>query len=300
MLLAMLASAKTGPGNRKRVYTATVLARESMRGRAGLALLLCCALVGCRAQTPVCANSSYVHVVASGGTPAAEYAAVLRVQVAWTAPSTPGKVEQLAHALTAAGYTRHEPGALAVVQAQHRLAISGVLRGVSAPNATGVQHALRAASGASGVTVVQVQAVGTTGTRFTAVLEARVLACSDMQERLQSAERVGVPQVTAAGTEHLQLVVDADADAETASSGVCTSVLELTEALLDCTHAPNAAPAWTSAAANVTVLARTCERNATARVVAADTPTPPDAVRMTLECAPAGTAAAGAPLLVQR
>lgn len=296
----MLASAKTGPGNRKRVYTATVLARESMRGQAGLALLLCCALVGCRAQTPVCANSSYVHVVASGGTPAAEYAAVLRVQVAWTAPSTPGKVEQLAHALTAAGYTRHEPGALAVVQAQHRLAISGVLRGVSAPNATGVQHALRAASGASGVTVVQVQAVGTTSTRFTAVLEARVLACSDMHERLQSAERVGVPQAMAAGTEHLLLVVDADADAETASSGVCTGVLELTEAVLDCTHAPNAAPAWTSAAANVTVLARTCERNATAPVVAADTPTPPDAVRMTLACAQAGTAATGAPLLVQR
>lgn len=294
----MLASAKTGPGNRKRVYTAPALAREGMRGRAGLALLLCCALVGCRAQTPVCANSSYVHVVASGGTPAAEYAAVLRVQVAWTAPSTPGKVEQLAHALTAAGYTRHEPGALAVVQAQHRLAISGVLRGVSAPNATGVQHALRAASGASGVTVVQLQAVGTTGTRFTAVLEARVLACSDMQDRLQSAERVGVPQATAAGTEHLQLVVDEDA--ETASSGVCTSLLELTEAVLDCTHAPNAAPAWTSAAANVTVQTRTCERNATARMVAADTPTPPDAVRMTLACAQAGTAAAGAPLLVQR
>lgn len=294
----MLASAKTGPGNRKRVYTAPALAREGMRGRAGLALLLCCALVGCHAQTPVCANSSYVHVVASGGTPGAEYAAVLRVQVAWTAPSTPGKVEQLAHALTAAGYTRHEPGALAVVQAQHRLAISGVLRGVSAPNATGVQHALRAASGASGVTVVQLQAVGTTGTRFTAVLEARVLACSDMQDRLQSAERVGVPQATAAGTEHLQLVVDEDA--ETASSGVCTSLLELTEAVLDCTHAPNAAPAWTSAAANVTVQTRTCERNATARMVAADTPTPPDAVRMTLACAQAGTAAAGAPLLVQR
>ena len=271
-----------------------------MRGRAGLALVLCCTLVGCRAQTGVCANSSYVHVVASGGTPASDYAAVLRVQVAWTAPSTPGKVEQLAHALTAAGYTRHEPGALAVVQAQHRLAISGVLRGVSAPNATGVQHALRAGSGASGVTGVQVQAVGTTGTRFTAVLEAPVLACSDMQQRLQSAERVGVPQATAAGTEHLQLVGYADADAETASSGVCTSVLELTEAVLDCTHAPNAAPAWTSAAANVTVLAHTCERNATARVVAADTPTPPDAVRMTLACAQAGTAAAGAPLLVQR
>lgn len=293
----MLTSAKTGPGDRKRVYTGTGLARESMRGRAGLALLLCCAVVGCRAQTPVCANSSYVHVVASGGTPAAEYAALLRVQVASTAPSTPGKVEQLAHALTAAGYTRHEPGALTVVQALHRLAISGVLRGVSAPNATGVQHALRAASGASGVTVVQVQAVGTTGTRFTAVLEARVLACSDMQQRLQSAERVGVPQVTAAGTEHLQLVVDADA--ETASSGGCTSVLEITEAVLDCTHAPNAPPAWTSAAANVTVLARTCERNATAQVVAADTPTPPSAVRMTLACAQTGTAAAGTPLLQQ-
>lgn len=293
----MLAFAKTGPGNRKRVYTARVPARESMRGRAGLALLLCCALLGCRAQTPVCANSSYVHVVASGGTPAAEYAAVLRVQVAWTAPSTAGKVQQLAHALVAAGYTRHEPGALAVVQAQHRLAISGVLRGASAPNATGVQHALRAASGASSVTVVQVHAVGTTGARFTAMLEARVLACSDMQQRLQSAERVGVPQVTAAGEEHLQLVVDADA--ETASSGGCTSVLEITEAVLDCTHAPSVAPAWTSAAANVTVQARTCERNATAQVVAADAPTPPAAVRMTLACAQAGTVAAGTPLLVQ-
>jgi len=291
----MLASAKTGPGNRKRVYTATVLARKSMRGRRGLALLLCCALVGCRAQTPACANSSYVHVVASGGTVAAEYAAVLRVQVAWTAPSTPGKVQQLVHALAAAGYTRHKPWALAMVQAQHRLAISGVLRGVNAPNATGVQHALRAASGASGVTVLQVQAVGTTGARFTAVLEAHVLACSDMQQRLQSAERVGVLQVTASGAEHLELVVDAGA----ASSGACTSVLELTEAVLDCTHAPSAAPAWTSAAANITVLARTCERNATARVVATNTPTLPEAGRMTLACAQAGTAAAGTPLLVQ-
>lgn len=260
----------------------------------GLGLLVCCALVACRAQAPACANSSYVHVVASGGTAAVQYAAVLRVQVAWKTPSTPGKVQQLAHALAAAGYTRHEPGLLALVHAQHRLVISGVLRGASAPNATGVQHALRAASGARDVAVVQLHAVGTTGVRFTAVLEAPVLACSEMQLRLRSAERVGVPQATVAGIEYLQLVVDA----EPASGSACTSVLELTQAVLDCTHAPSAAPAWTSAAANVTVLARTCERNATAQVVAADTPSPPDGWRLTLACAQAAATATGIPLPV--
>jgi hypothetical protein len=262
-----------------------------MHTRLAQALLVCCALVACRAQAPACANGSYVHVVSSGGTQAAEYAAVLRVQVAWRAPSTAGKVLQLAHALAAGGYVRHESHAHSVVYAQHRLAISGVLRGASAPNATGVELALRVASGASSVTVVQVHAVGTTGVRFAAVLEAHVLACLDMQLRLQSAERVGVPQATGAGAEHLELVVDAEAF----RSGACTSVLELAEAVLDCTHAPEAAPAWTSAAANVTVLARTCERNGTVLVVARDTSTPPGGARMTLACAEAGAAVAGTP-----
>ena len=255
-----------------------------MRVCAGLALVVCFALVVCRAQTPACANSSYLHEVHSGGTAVAQYATVLRAHVAWQVQSTQGAAEQLAHALTAAGYTHHEPGAGTLVRARHRLEITGVLRGASAPNATGVQHALRAASGASVVTGVQAHALGTTAVRFAAVLESQELACHDMQQSLEGAERSGIVQKTAAGEEHLQLVVDAEA----VDSPACTGVLQLTGFVLNCTHAPSAAPAWTAAAANVTVLARECERNGTVQVVASETLVPPAGPRVTLACLQAG------------
>ena len=246
--------------------------------RPGLSLLVCAALVACRAQPPPCANSSYLHVVPNGGTAVAQYASVLRAHVAWKAEGTHGATEQLARALAAAGYTQHEHGARTLIHARHRLAISGVLQGATAPNATVVQHALRAASGSSNVMGVQVQALGTTGVRFVAVLEAQELSCVDMQLRLQTAERRGLPLATHAGVQHLELVMDAEA----LESGACTSVLELAEIVLNCTHAPRAPPVWTSAVANVTMQARRCERNATALVIASQTPTPPAGARLRL------------------
>ena len=110
-----------------------------------------------------------------------------------------------------------------------------------------------------------------------------------MQRRLEDAERSGVAQATERGEEHLHLVVDAKA----VDSGTCSSALRVAGLVLDCAHVPSAAPAWTSAAANVTVLARECEGNGTAQVVASETLAPPADVLATVECAKVGGVVAG-------
>ena len=137
---------------------------------------------------------------------------------------------------------------------------------------------------------MHVEALGTTAVRFAARLESQELACHQMQDRLGRAVRSAVPLATAAGQDYLQLVVDV----QSRDNGACTSALEVAGVVLNCTHTPAAVPAWTSTAANVTVLAQMCEPNGTAQVVAAQTPTPPVGARLTLACALAGSVSTGA------